>query len=141
MLNEKTVYELKTICMMYDISYPKNGKKADIVKSIEDAGITLEQFEKEFGVKEEYTEAVIEEKPEVVLDKKENVATQVQEKILLKMIHPRGAYNVGNGIVFTINEPFKALPKEQALEILRRAKNEVREATPEEVAYFYGVSV
>ncbi len=141
MLNEKTVYELKTICMMYDIGYPKNSKKADIVEAIEKAGITLEQFEKEFGVKEEYTEAVIEEKPKVIVDKKEEVVTQIQEKVLLKMIHPRGAYNVGNGIIFTIDEPFKAIQKDQALDILKRAKNEVREATPEEVSYFYGVSV
>ena len=42
---------------------------------------------------------------------------------------------------FTIDEPFKTFSRSVADDILRRAKNEVREATPEEVATFYGVNV
>jgi hypothetical protein len=138
--NDKTVYELKSICMMYDIEYPKTAKKADIIKLIEEAGITEEKYVKDledaFGIKE--AEKI--EKEVKVIEKKP-VETSTQEKVVLKMVYPRGAYNVGNGIIFTIDEPFKMFSRSVANDILRRAKDEVREATPEEVATFYGVSV
>lgn len=140
MFNDKTVYELKSISMMYDIEYPKTAKKADIIKLIEEAGITEEKYLKDledaFGVRE--AEKI--EKEVKVIEKKP-VETSTQEKVVLKMVYPRGAYNVGNGIIFTIDEPFKMFSRSVADDILRRAKDEVREATPEEVATFYGVSV
>lgn len=141
MFTEKTVYELKTICMMYEIDYPKNAKKTEIIKALEDAGITIEKYQEDYPeIKEEYKEAEVKKQPEKIEVKEEVVVeTKVQDKIVLKMIHPRGALNVGNGIVFTFEEPFKVLSEEIAKEVLRRAKNEVREATPEEVATFYGV--
>lgn len=125
---------------MYDIEYPKNAKKADIIKLIEKAGITEEMYSKDiedaFGIKE--AEKV---EQEVKVVEKPPVQTKTEEKIVLRMIHPRGALNAGNGIIFTIDEPFKAFSRSVADEVLRRAKNEVREATPEEVATFYGVSI
>ncbi len=140
MFNDKTVYELKSICMMYDVEYPKTAKKADIIKLIEKAGITEEKYLKDledaFGIKE--AEKV---EKEVKVVEKKPVETSTQEKVVLKMVYPRGAYNVGNGIIFTIDEPFKMFSRSVADDILRRAKDEVREATPEEVATFYGVSV
>jgi hypothetical protein len=78
---------------------------------------------------------------EVKVVEKKPVETKTEEKVVLKMVYPRGAYNVGNGIVFTIDEPFKMFSRSVADDILRRAKDEVREATPEEVATFYGVNV
>lgn len=142
MFTDKTVYELKSICMMYDIEYPKTAKKADIVKLIEKAGITEEQYAKEledaFGIKEA-EKAKEEVKVEVV--EKKPVETKTEEKVVLKMVHPRGGLNVGNGIIFTMDEPFKMFSRSVADDILRRAKDEVREATPEEVATFYGVNV
>ena len=44
-------------------------------------------------------------------------------------------------VIFTFEEPFKLLSKTQADDIIRRAKEEVREATPEELAFFYGVDL
>ena len=140
MFTDKTVYELKSICMMYDIEYPKTAKKADITKLIVEAGITEEKYAKDledaFGIKEaekvELEVKVVEKKP---------VETKTEEKVVLKMVYPRGGLNVGNGIIFTIDEPFKMFSRSVADDILRRAKDEVREATPEEVATFYGVNV
>jgi len=138
--NNKTVYELKSICMMYDVEYPKTAKKADIIKLIEKAGITEEKYLKDleysFGIKE--AEKV---EKEIKVIEKAPVETITQDKVVLKMVYPRGAYNVGNGIIFTIDEPFKMFSRSVADDILRRAKDEVREATPEEVATFYGVNV
>ena len=125
---------------MYDIEYPKTAKKADIIKLIEKAGITEEKYAKEledaFGVKE--AEKV---EKEVKIVEKAPAETKTEEKVVLKMVYPRGGLNVGNGIIFTIDEPFKTFSRSVADDILRRAKDEVREATPEEVATFYGVNV
>lgn len=140
MFKDKTVYELKTICMMYDIEYPSGAKKADILKAIDSSGITIDQYELDLDSQVSATDAV-EEIKEVVVVEKEEVKTTKQDFILLKMIHPRGALNVGNGIIFTIDQPFKSMPTAKANDILARAKEEVREATPEEVAGFYGVKL
>jgi hypothetical protein len=137
---DKTVYELKTICMMYDVEYPTGAKKADILKAIEGSGITIDQYENDLELQVSSTDAV-EEIKEVVVVEKESPKTTKQDFTLLKMIHPRGALNVGNGVIFTIDQPYKSMPKEKANDILVRAKDEVREATPEEVAGFYGVKL
>lgn len=140
MFKDKTVYELKTICMMYNIEYPSGAKKATILKAIEESEITIEKYEEDLETQVSSTDA-IEEIKEVVVVEKETVKTTKQDFMLLKMIHPRGALNVGNGVVFTIDQPFKSISKEKANDILARAKDEVREATPEEVAGFYGVKL
>jgi hypothetical protein len=137
---DKTVYELKTICMMYDIEYPSSAKKADILKAIEGSGITIDQYEQDIDSQVVAIDAV-EEIKEVTVVEKEEVKTTKQDFMLLKMIHPRGALNVGNGVIFTIDQPFKSMPREKATDILARAKEEVREATPDEVAGFYGVKL
>jgi hypothetical protein len=137
---DKTVYELKTICMMYDIEYPSGAKKADIIKAIDSSGITIDQYELDLDSQVLVTDAV-EEIKEVIVVEKEEVKTTKQDFTLLKMIHPRGALNVGNGVIFTIDQPFKSMPTAKANDILARAKEEVREATPEEVAGFYGVKL
>ena len=139
MFTEKTVYELKTICMLNDIEYPKNVKKADLVKLIEDAGINYEDYESKVEDTKEYVEAEVVVKDQVVVQEKQEVETIKEDNLVIKMVHPRGALNVGNGIIFTLEEPFKVFPRSKAEEVLRRAKSEVREATPEEVARFYGV--
>ena len=140
MFKDKTVYELKTICMMYDIEYPSGAKKADILKAIDSSGITIDQYELDLDSQVSANDAV-EEIKEVVVVEREEVKTTKQDFILLKMIHPRGALNVGNGVIFTIDQPFKSMPTAKANDILARAKEEVREATPEEVAGFYGVKL
>ena len=140
MFKDKTVYELKTICMMYDIEYPSGAKKADILKAIDNSGITIDQYELDLDSQVSATDAV-EEIKEVIVVEKEEVKTTKQDFTLLKMIHPRGALNVGNGVIFTIDQPFKSMPTAKANDILARAKEEVREATPEEVAGFYGVKL
>ena len=125
---------------MYDIEYPSGAKKADILKAIDSSGITIDQYELDLDSQVSANDAVQEIK-EVVVVEKEEVKTTKQDFVLLKMIHPRGALNVGNGVIFTIDQPFKSMPTAKANDILARAKEEVREATPEEVAGFYGVKL
>lgn len=141
MFENKSVFELKSICRSLGIETTKNSKKAELLSALKETGLTEEQIlqevENSFGYKE--SEAKTKSEPKVI--EKEAPKTEVEEKVLLKMVHPRGALNVGNGIVFTIEEPFKLVSKKQAEDTLRRAKQEVREATPEEAAFFYGVDL
>ena len=125
---------------MYNIEYPSGAKKAEILKAIQASGTTIEKYEKDLETQVSSTDAV-EEIKEVIVIEKEKVKTTKQDFMLLKMVHPRGALNVGNGVVFTIDQPFKSISREKANDILARAKDEVREATPEEVAGFYGVKL
>lgn len=138
MFDNKTVFELKAFCRALGIETQKNSKKVELLQALEDTGLTEEEILSKAGKQFDHKEAQPVEKVVEVIEKQE-VKTSTKEKILIKMIHPRGAYNVGNGIIFTIEQPFKLVSKAQAEDILRRAKNEVREATPEEVISFYGV--
>ena len=61
------------------------------------------------------------------------------DSIIIKMVHQRSALNVHNKGYFTIEEPFQIFTKEEAQEVLRLGKDEVRLATPEEVKSFYKV--
>lgn len=140
MFENKTVFELKSICRSLGIETTKTSKKIELLEALKNTGMTekeiLEAFENSFGYKEADKK---ETKVEVAV--KEESSTKKEEKILIKMVHPRGALNVGNGVVFTIEEPFRIVTRAQADDIIRRARNEVREATPEEAAFFYGVDI
>lgn len=140
MFDKKSVFELKSICKALGIETQKNSKKIELLNLIKETGLSdkeiLDAIDKAFDYKES-------DKKEVVVEvvEKEQPTEQKQEKVLLKMVHPRGALNVGNGVVFTFEQPFKLMSKTQADEIMRRAKEEVREATPEELAFYYGVDL
>lgn len=140
MFDKKSVFELKSICKALGIETQKNSKKIELLNAIKETGLSdqeiLDTIDKAFDYKEaEKTEIKVE-----VIEKKEPTEKK-QEKVLLKMVHARGALNVGNGVVFTFEQPFKLLSRGQADDIIRRAKDEVREATPEELAFFYGVDL
>lgn len=140
MFDKKSVFELKSICKALGIETQKNSKKIELLNLIKETGLSdkeiLDAIDKAFDYKES-------DKKEVVVEviEKEQPKEQKQEKVLLKMVHPRGALNVGNGVVFTFEQPFKLMSKAQADDIMRRAKEEVREATPEELAFYYGVDL
>jgi len=140
MFDKKSVFELKSICKVLGIETQKNSKRIEILNAIKETGLSDQEILDAIDGAFDYKEA---EKKEIIVEviQKEEPTTIKQEKILLKMVHPRGALNVGNGVIFTFEEPFKLLSKAQADDILRKAKEEVREATPEELAFFYGVDL
>jgi len=140
MFDKKSVFELKSICKSLGIETNKNSKKIELLSAIKETGLTDQEILDAINKAFSYKEADKKETTVEVLEKEEPTIKK-QEKVLLKMVHPRGALNVGNGVVFTFEEPFKLLSKTQADDIIRRAKEEVREATPEELAFFYGVDL
>ena len=96
MFDKKSVFELKSICKSLGIETNKNSKKIELLSAIKETGLTdqeiLDAIDKAFS----YKEADKKETTVEVLEKEEPTIKK-QEKVLLKMIHPRGALNVGNG--------------------------------------------
>lgn len=141
MFDSKSVFELKSICKAIGIETKKNSKKIELIEALKDTGMTEEQILQEVNKAFDYKESEPKKAEVIEIIKKEEPQVKKQEKVLIKMVHPRGSLNVGNGFVFTLEEPFKLVSRTQADDIIRRAKNEVREATPEEAASFYGVDI
>lgn len=127
-----TLNELKIVCKVMNIELNKVTKKADIIKLIEDAGYTYEDYEKATEESFGYEEA-----PKTEL-KETEVKDETKSKVVLKMKYPRSALNVSNKAYFTQDEPYRVFDAPLAAEIVRLSQGEVVEATPEEVASFYG---
>ena len=132
MFDKMTLNELKIVCKVMNIELNKVTKKADIIKLIEDAGYTYEDYEKATEESFGYEEAQKTEEIEV------EVKDETKSKVVLKMKYPRSALNVSNKAYFTAEEPYGVFDVQLAAEIVRLSQGEVVEATPEEVASFYG---
>lgn len=132
MFDKMTLNELKIVCKVMNIELNKVTKKADIIKLIEDAGYTYEDYEKATEESFGYEEAPKTEQIEV------EVKDETKSKVVLKMKYPRSALNVSNKAYFTAEEPYGVFDVQLAAEIVRLSQGEVVEATPEEVASFYG---
>lgn len=141
MLKNKTIIELKDLCSAFEIEYSKNARKQDIIEAINEAKITWEMYEESskslFDYKEEpkVSHKDAEEKEFKPVEIKES---KPETRILLKLISGRAAYLV-RGYLFTNDEPFVFVPEEIARKITLKSKDDIREATAEEVAKFYGV--
>lgn len=141
MFDKKSVFELKSICKALGIETQKNSKKIELLDAIKNTGLSDKEILKAIDEAFEYKEAAPKQQVQVDVKEKPEVEKKTIEKVLIKMVHPRGSLNVGNGVVFTLEQPFKLVSKTQAEDIIRRAKTEVREATPEELAFYYGVDL
>lgn len=138
-----TVNELKFASKLFRIDLGNLTKKADIINLFNAAGFTFKDYQSETDSQFTHTEAELKEEPVVEVVEKPKTDKVVDntksDSIILKMIHPRSALNIKNKAYFTIEEPFQVFTKEDATEILRLGKDEVRLATPEEVKSFYKV--
>lgn len=136
-----TVSELKFAAKLFRIDLGNSTKKADIISLFNSAGFTykdyLEQADTQFSHKdaEEKVEPELEVVQQPETDKVINHTKT--DSVIIKMVHPRAALNIANKAYFTIEEPYQLFKKDKAEEILKLGKDEVRIATPEEVASFY----
>ena len=138
MLSNKTIGDLKGLCLSFDIEISKNARKQDIIEAIEEAKITWEMYEQSSKSLFDYEDGPTKE--EVIVKIQEaKVESKKEEKLLLTMVIKRGGYYAGNGVKFDIDEPFVLVNKSLAEQILARQADEVREATEEEVKSFYGI--
>lgn len=138
MLSNKTIGDLKGLCLAFDIEISKNARKQDIIEAIEEAKITWNMYEESSKSLFDYEDGPTKEEVKVKLQEAK-VESEKEEKTLLTMVIKRGGYYAGNGVKFDIDEPFVLVNKSLAEQILSRQADEVREATKEEVESFYGI--
>lgn len=138
MLSNKTIGDLKGLCLSFDIEISKNARKQDIIEAIEEAKITWEMYEQSSKSLFDYEDGPTKEEVKIKIEEAK-VESKKEEKLLLTMVIKRGGYYAGNGVKFDIDEPFVLVNKSLAEQILARQADEVREATKEEVKSFYGI--
>lgn len=138
MLSNKTIGDLKGLCLSFDIQISKNARKQDILEAIEEAKITWEMYEESSKSLFDYEDGPTKKEVKVKIQEAK-VESKKEEKLLLTMVIKRGGYYAGNGVKFDIDEPFVLVNKSLADKILSSQADEVREATKEEVKSFYGI--
>ena len=138
MLSNKTIGELKGLCLSFDIQISKNARKQDIIEAIQEAKVTWEMYEESSKSLFDYKDGPTKEEVKVKIEEAK-VESKKEEKTLLTMAIKRGGYYAGNGVKFDMDEPFVLVNKSLAEQILANQADEVREATKEEVESFYGI--
>ena len=138
MLSNKTIGDLKGLCLSFDIEISKNARKQDIIEAIQEAKITWEMYEESSKSLFDYEDGPTKEEVKVKIEEAK-VESKKEEKVLLTMVIKRGGYYAGNGVKFDMDEPFVLVKKSLAEQILANQADEVREATRKEVESFYGI--
>ena len=138
MLSNKTIGDLKGLCLSFGIEISKNARKQDIIEAIQEAKITWEMYEESSKSLFDYEDGPTKEEVKVKIEEAK-VESKKEEKVLLTMVIKRGGYYAGNGVKFDMDEPFVLVNKSLAEQILANQADEVREATKKEVESFYGI--
>lgn len=127
--NNKTVMELKKIAKFSGIDIGDAKKKVEILNIFEESHFTEEDYE-----------SLLNNTYEPPLQKEEtkiNINDQTKSKVLMAMRHDR-AVVTALGYRFTQEEPYILVDQKDAEIMKRKISHEIREASPEEVASFYG---
>lgn len=125
--------------MAVDITNCKS--KEEILNKFDSYGITYEDYEKALAETGSSEDAVKKPaKPVSILDetKSDVVSPKSNEKMLVTMAVMRGVYKVKNHY-FELEKPFLLLDKNEALSIIANSRGNLREASPKEVADYYGI--
>ena len=138
MLSNKTIGDLKGLCLSFDIEISKIARKLDIIEAIKEAKVTWEMYEESSKSLFDYEDGPTKEEVKVKIQEAKVESTK-EEKILLTMVIKRSGYYAGNGVKFDMDEPFVLVNKSLAEQILANQADEVREATRKEVESFYGI--
>lgn len=115
--------------------------KKELILKLEKENFTFEQYEfalKETGKAQDAIKNIKTPIPIVDETKSDVITEKTNEKMLVTMGILRGAYKVKSHI-FTLEQPYKLLPKHEALSLIETSKGNLRKAEPEEVAAYYGV--
>jgi hypothetical protein len=123
--NNLKVSELKEIAESFGVEIPGKVSKKEIVMLMQEEGITYQDYERFANLDKEILET-----PSTPLLERKNEKT-----ILVKMDRMNFSYET-NGVLFTREHPFVALPESLAQEIFDQ-NDGFRPATPREVQQFY----
>jgi hypothetical protein len=126
---KKTVAELKKIARISGIDLGDAKKKSEILQVFAFEGLTEESYESMLvGM---YKEADVKEESKVI------IKDETKSKVLMTMRHDRAALRA-LGYEFTKDKPYILVDKKDADIMIKKISHEIREATPEEAASFYG---
>lgn len=126
----KKVPELKKIAKLNLIDLGDARTKAEILEIFEQQEFTEEKYEKSLN----YPQQDAEKKEEKAIPVKE----QTKSQVVMTMRHDR-AVLTALGYTFTKEQPYVLVEYKDAEVMRKRISHEIREASPEEVASFYGV--
>ena len=126
----KKVPELKKIAKLNLIDLGNARTKAEILEIFEQQEFTEEKYEKSLN----YPQQDAEKKEEKAIPVKE----QTKSQVVMTMRHDR-AVLTALGYTFTKEQPYVLVEYKDAEVMRKRISHEIREASPEEVASFYGV--
>lgn len=135
--SELTVKELRPLAEMFAVDLGNLTKKADIIKEIEENGVTFEMYAATLEPEEEDPiELTLEddsplELPEPVVEEEEE-----SDKVLVKMVRQNHSYEVLN-YKFSRTHPFVLVSEDDA-DYLVEKDGGFRIATPRELREFYG---
>ena len=125
--------------MAIDITNCKT--KEAILNKFDSEGITYADYEKAILDTGSATDAVKKPaKPVSIMDesKSDVVSPKSTDKMLVTMAIMRGVYKIKNHY-FELEKPFLLLDKNEAISIIGISAGNLREASPEEVADYYGI--
>jgi hypothetical protein len=125
--------------MAVDITNCKS--KEEILNKFDSYGITYEDYEKALAETGSSEDAVKKPaKPVSILDetKSDIVSPKSNEKMLVTMAIMRGVYKVKH-YYFELEKPFLLIDKDEAISIIANSRGNLREASPKEVADYYGI--
>lgn len=116
--------------------------KEEILNKFDDHGVTYADYEKallETGAAEDAVKKPV--KAVSIMDetKSDVVSPKSDEKMLVTMAIMRGAYKVKHHL-FELEKPFLLLNKDEAVSIIANSRGNLREASPKEVADYYGIT-
>jgi hypothetical protein len=137
MLSNKTIGDLRGLCLSFDIEVSKNARKQDIIEAIKEAKVTWEMYEESSKSLFDYEEGPTKEEVKVKIEEAK-VESKKEEKLLLTMVHNRGGYYAGNGVRFDMDDKLVLVNKTLAEKILASQADEVREANEKEKESFFG---
>lgn len=127
--NDKTVAELKKIAKVAGVSLGEAKKKADILDAFDRDGLTEEKYE-------EILDGMYKEANPVKTTSLE-IKDETKSQVVMTMRHDR-AVLTALGYTFTKEEPYVLVNWKDAEVMKKRISHEIREASTEEVASFYG---
>lgn len=126
--------ELKQVAEAFGVDLEDVKNKSEVIATLLEEGVTYEMF-KSFSEAEKDEEEVEEEDTPVSSAPAKASKKQSKNTVLVKMDRPFGSFET-NGILFTREHPFVAVPEDIAQNIFDYEVG-FRMATPREVQEYY----
>lgn len=112
-----------------------------IIEKFDSLGVTFDMYQKALLETGESVDAPVKPRRAVSIqdESKSDIVNDETGKTLVTMAVMRGVYKIKNHY-FTLEEPFKLLNSQEARSIIEMSRGNLRQASPKEVADYYGIT-